>query len=112
MQMKESFFDIFASKDGIIWESILTKTASCGFSGDLQVFNFPQSNTGKEINYVKLVGRCNSADAWNYISELKIFGYKHLKLTDYENLTVKIYPNPAKELITLRIDGANIYTEI
>ena len=111
-QIEESFFDILASKDGIIWESILVKTASCGFSGDFQVFNFPPSKTGKEINYVKLVGRCNSADAWNYISELKIFGYKYLKPTDYENLPVKIYPNPAKELITLRIDGANIVTDV
>jgi uncharacterized protein YjdB len=111
-QKRESYFDILGSKDGVNWKPILIKSESCGFSGDLQVFDFPPSKTGIEINYVKLVGRCNSTDTWNYISELKIFGSRYLDPPEYENLLVKIYPNPARESITLRIDEANIHADL
>ncbi len=75
-QKRESYFDIFGSVDKVDWEPILVKSASCAFSGDPQVFEFPPSKTGKEFNYIKLV---NSTDSWNYLSELKIFGYPDSK---------------------------------
>jgi hypothetical protein len=86
----------------------LTKSASCAFSGDIQVFDFPPSKTGKEFRYVKLVGQSNSVDSWNYISEFKIFGYKHHNPTSYEMQPVKIYPNPAREFINIRIDETTL----
>jgi uncharacterized protein YjdB len=103
-QNRESYFDILGSVDKITWEPILTKSASCDFSGDLQVFEFPASKARKEFKYVKLVGRCNSTDSWNYISELKIFGFRRQNSPVYEKLPVKIYPNPAREYVTIRID--------
>jgi uncharacterized repeat protein (TIGR02059 family) len=103
-QRRESYFDIFGSVDQVTWEPILTKSASCAFSGNLQVFEFPPSKTGKEFNYIKLVGLGNSIDTWNSISELKIFGFRNRNSMDYEKLSVKIYPNPAKEHLTVRID--------
>jgi uncharacterized protein YjdB len=103
-QKRESYFDILGSTDKYSWETILTKSVSCFFSGDLQIFEFPTSKTGKEYNYIKFIGLGNSIDSWNYISELKIFGYRYLKSLEYENLPVKIYPNPAKEFVTIRID--------
>jgi uncharacterized protein YjdB len=103
-QKRESYFDILGSVDKVTWEPILSKYASCAFSGDVQIFEFPPSKTGEEFNYIKLVGLGNSTDTWNYISELKIFGYRHRSSLSYEKLAVKIYPNPAKEFITLRID--------
>ena len=102
-QRVESYFDILGSNDNINWETILTKSASCGFSGDIQAFDMPLSKTEDEYQYVKLVGKGNSADAWNYISELKIFGYRY-RDPDYESLAVKLYPNPAQEYINIRID--------
>ena len=103
-QNRESYFDILGSEDKVFWEPILTKSSSCAFSGDLQVFEFPPSKAVKEFNFVKLIGRGNSTDTWNHISELKIFGYPHRNSPEYEKLAVKIYPNPAKDHVTFRID--------
>jgi hypothetical protein len=103
-----SYFDILGSDDKVTWEPVLTKSASCAFSGDIQVFDFPPSKTGKEFKYVKLVGQSNSVDSWNYISEFKIFGYKHHNPTSYEMQPVKIYPNPAREFINIRIDETTL----
>jgi hypothetical protein len=103
-QRKESYFDVLGSNDKENWEPVLTKSRSCAFSGDLQVFEFPPSKTDKEYRYVKLVGQGNSLDSWNYISEFRIFGYKHKNPTSYEDLIVKIYPNPAREIVNILID--------
>ena len=70
--------------------------------------NFRCRKQGRIYNYVKLVGKCNSIDTWNFISELKIFGYRHRNNPSYEQLPIKIYPNPAKEYITVRIDDASL----
>jgi uncharacterized repeat protein (TIGR02059 family) len=99
-----SYFDLFGSSDSISWEPILNKSASCGFSGDLQAFNLPPSKAGKEFNYLKIVGQGNSENSWNYISELRIYGYRHHSSAEYEKLPVKLYPNPAREKVTVRIE--------
>ena len=101
---RESYFDILGSEDMIKWDLILSKTNSCAFSGNLQVFDFPQSKAEKEYNYIKLVGYGNSLDMWNYISEFKIFGYKYKNPATYEELPVKIFPNPAQEFVNIKID--------
>ena len=103
-QKKESYFDILGSDDKENWEPILTKSASCDFSGDIQVFDFPPAKTEKEFKYVKLIGQGNSTDTWNYISELKIFGYRYRNPESYEKLAVKLFPNPAQEYVNVRID--------
>ena len=107
-QAKESFFDIMGSDDMNTWETILTKSNSCAFSGALQVFNFPASKTENEFRYIKIIGHGNSTDNWNYISEFRIFGYKHKNPTSYEAQPVKIYPNPAKDNFNVRIDETSV----
>ncbi len=109
-QKKESYFDILGSEDNVNWEPIMLKSGSCDFSGNLQVFDFPPSKTAKEFRYIKVVGHCNSADAWNYISEFRIFGYKH-KNPSYENQLVTIYPNPAREFINVKIEDNTIFPD-
>ena len=103
-QKKEFYFDLLGSNDKVNWEPVLSKSRSCAFSGNLQVFEFPASKTEKEYRYVKLVGQGNSADKWNYIAEFRIFGYRHKNPVDYEDQIVKIYPNPAHELVNILID--------
>jgi hypothetical protein len=103
-QKKESYFDVLGSNDKENWEPVLTKSKSCAFSGDLQVFEFPPSKTDKEFRYVKLVGQGNSLDSWNNISEFRIFGFRHKNPTSYEDLIVKIYPNPVREMVNILID--------
>ena len=103
-QKRESYFEIYGSNDKENWELILSKSKSCSFSGDLQVFDFPVSKTEKVFRYIKLAGLGNSTDTWNYISEFSIFGYEHKKPSDYEDQIVKIYPNPARELVNILID--------
>jgi uncharacterized repeat protein (TIGR02059 family) len=111
-QRKESYFDILGSEDNVTWEPILTKSASCPFSGDNQVFDFPPSKTEKEFKYVKLVGQSNSVDSWNYISEFKIFGYKHRNPLSYEEQPVKIYPNPAHDFFNISIQDPTLEPHI
>jgi hypothetical protein len=103
-QKKEFYFDIYGSNDKVNWEPVLSKSRSCAFSGDLQVFEFPSSKTEKEFRYVKLVGQGNSTDTWNYVAEFRIFGSRHKNPVDYEEQIVKIYPNPAHELVNILID--------
>jgi hypothetical protein len=107
-QKKTSYFDIFGSQDRETWEPILIKSASCGFSGDLHVFDFPESKSSMEFRYIKLIGHSNSADTWNYISEFKIFGYKFRNPGSYEKQAVKLYPNPADVLVNVRIDDSTL----
>ncbi len=108
VQKKESYFDILGSKDTLTWDPILTKSVSCGFSGDLQVFEFPQAKAGEEYRFIKVIGHSNSVDSWNYISEFKIFGYKHRNTSEYDKQAVKIYPNPAYEFVNIRIDETSL----
>ena len=103
-QRRESYFEIYGSNDEVKWEMILSDSKSCGFSGDLQVFDFPVSKTEKVFKYIKLAGLGNSTDTWNYISEFNIFGYVFKNPPDYEEQIVKIYPNPAREFVNILID--------
>jgi hypothetical protein len=107
-QNNVSYFDVLGSEDKESWEPLLTKSASCGFSGDIHVFDFPASKASLEFKYIKLIGHSNSADTWNKISEFKIFGYKHQSYKFYEQQSVKLYPNPAHESINIRIDDSTL----
>jgi hypothetical protein len=107
-QKRVSYFDILGSEDGETWEPVLTKSASCGFSGDLHVFDFPESKSSLEFKYVKLIGHSNSTDTWNFISEFKIFGYRHHNPVSYEKQPVKLFPNPAHESVNIRIDDSTL----
>jgi len=103
-QKKEFYFDIYGSTDNITWEPILIKSKSCAFSGNLQVFEFPETKTAQEFTYIKLVGQGNSADTWNHIAEIRIFGYKHRNSAEWDAQIVKVYPNPAHELVNILIE--------
>lgn len=110
-QKRESYFDIYGSNDKEKWELILSDSKSCAFSGDLQVFDFPVSKIERGFKFIKLAGLGNSADTWNYISEFNIFGYEHKKTSDYEDQIVKIYPNPARELVNVLIDEPTFFPD-
>ena len=85
----------------------MSKSKSCAFSGNLQVFEFPPSKTGKEFKYVKFVGHGNLANSWNYISEFRIFGKDLRNPSDFDKQIVKVYPNPATSYTNIRIDDQN-----
>lgn len=101
----ESYFDILASADNVTWELILDQATSCNFSGDLQVFDFPVSKTGKAFSSLKLLARGNSMDTWNYISEFRAFGYPDQNATISNDPIIIIYPNPASKYIDISIWG-------
>lgn len=107
-QKRESYFDILGSDDMVTWEQVLTKSNSCAFTGDPQVFDFPTSKAAKEFRYIKLIGHGNSTDTWNYISEFRIFGYKHKNPSSYEEQPVKIYPNPAHDYFNVKIEETSL----
>jgi uncharacterized repeat protein (TIGR02059 family) len=103
-QKKEFYFDVYGSNDRENWELIMSKSNSCSFSCNPQVFDFPESKTEKEFRYVKFVGQGNSIDQWNYLAEFGIFGYRHKNPVAYEDQIVKVYPNPAHKLVNILID--------
>lgn len=111
-QKTASYFDVFGSKDKEIWEPILNKSASCGFSGDPQVFNFPATKAMVEYKFIKLIGHSNSANSWNYISELKVYGSGPRNNVSYEEQPVKLYPNPANESVNIRIDDSKLNPDL
>ena len=110
-QTRESYFDVLGSEDNIIWEPILVKSNSCAFSGDLQVFDFPESKAVMEYKYIKLVGHGNKSDSWNFFSEIRIYGYSREKTKSYDLQAVKIFPNPASDFVTIRITDMNLNPE-
>lgn len=73
-QLRESYFDIQASTDNENWETILNHKASCDFSGNYHVFDFPSNKSTTEYTYIKLIGHGNSNNYWNSYTELKFFG--------------------------------------
>jgi uncharacterized repeat protein (TIGR02059 family) len=94
-QNYSSFFDIYASQDNVIWEPVLLNAASCDFSGDAQVFDFPASFAGTEYGYLKLIGHGNSEDNTNIISEFTVFSL--IPNASGGERDVVIYPNPADD---------------
>jgi len=111
-QRNESYFDILGSEDNVVWEQILTKSNSCGFSGNLQVFDFPASKTETAYSFIKLIGHCNSANSWNYISEFKLFGTHNQSLTYKDQNRIVLYPNPAHDYINILIKESSFLPEI
>ena len=94
-----SMFDIYASTDNVNWDPILIEAASCDFSGDAQVFDFPAALTNTEYSYIKLVGHGNSNDAMNTISEFTLFGIPSKVDTGPKDFA--IYPNPAGDFFNI-----------
>ncbi len=95
--------DTFSEVESNVCCKVFSKSSSCAFSGNLQVFDFPASKAEREYKYVKVVGQGNSVDQWNYIAEFRIFGYRH-RNPAYEEQIVKIDPNPAREMVNIKID--------
>jgi uncharacterized repeat protein (TIGR02059 family) len=101
-QQSSAYFNILASKDNLTWEPVLIDVVSCSFSGDFQVFVFPESQTISEYSYIKLVGLGNAADSWNNFSEFQIFGWPH-----NDDIQITIYPNPANQMINISVEYPN-----
>lgn len=97
-----TYFDIYASVDSISWDPILSSIASCPFSGSYQIFNFPSLYTNNDYNFVQYVGHGNSSSLWNFLSELKIFGYSSDGKSDDE-VSFILYPNPATDVINISL---------
>ncbi len=98
-QKRKSNFDIYASKDSIIWEPILMQASSCSFSGNYQVFDSPTTLADTAFSFIKLIGQGNSQDSWNFFSEFKIFGSPYT-----EEMQIHIFPNPATDCVNIAIN--------
>src|SRR5450759_738449 len=105
-QNYESYFDIYGSKDNVIWENILTSAASCKFSGERQIFDIPALNSNSEYPYLKYVGHGNSLNSLNSVSEIKIFGtpQQGSKIIDPKGNNITIYPNPTQNFFNISIN--------
>jgi len=106
---KTFYFDILGSKDGETWTPVLINSESCGFSGNLHVFDFPAIYSTYEFKYIKLVGHSNSEDSWNHISEFRIFGSRHQY--PFESEPFRLYPNPAQHIFNIQINDPTLKPE-
>lgn len=102
-QKYESIFDVYASKDKLTWEPILTNVSSCGFSGERQIFDFPVLNSTMDFLYLKYVGHGNTLDKWNNISELKVFGSPASPIS-YDKKNIIVYPNPVQDYLNITFE--------
>lgn len=104
-QKYESYFDILASKDNILWEPIIIRASSCDFSGNLQNFDFPVEKNSISYSYIKLVGHGNSLNNMNNYSEIKLFGTLGEKSSNpaLQPENISIYPNPATDFINVLV---------
>ena len=109
-QKYSSYFDIYASKDKLIWEPILINTASCNFSGNIQVFDFPALKMNTGYSYIKFVGHGNSLNWVNNIAEFKIFGIRQQNPStiDNDNRNIIIYPNPAADFFNISVEEPSL----
>jgi hypothetical protein len=109
-QNYSSYFDIYASKNNVTWVPVLINATSCNFSGDMQVFEFPSSETNTGYQYLKFIGHGNSLNTLNSISEFKIFGtpVSNPGSGNSEQLKVIIYPNPARNYVNISILNSTI----
>jgi hypothetical protein len=95
-----SFFDIFASKDSLVWDPLVINATSCGFSNNLQVF----LSSGSDLNaysYIKFLGHGNSLNSLNKVAELQVYGGAVYPNSDVLEIGMTIYPNPASEIINI-----------
>jgi hypothetical protein len=65
--LRTSYFDIAVSEDDIHWNTLFSGN-SCGNTADFEKFPF----AARTARYVKIVGRQNSVNSWNSISEIRI----------------------------------------
>ncbi len=107
-QKHEFYLEVFGSNDSISWEPLLIKAKSCDFSGDIQVFKLPEAKADKAYKFIKYVGFGNSTDSRNTLSEFRILGKRIKTIVDFEKQPVKIYPNPAKSFINIKIDDPTL----
>ena len=108
-QKYEAYFDVYASGDNITWDPVLINEASCNFSGNFQVFDFPPAFAENDYSYIRLDGHGNFVNDWNTISELKLFGHPAENFTksfDTE-VGVSVYPIPAKDNINILMKSSS-----
>ena len=112
-QTYSSMFDIYASMDNLIWEPILVQEASCDFSGNTQVFEFPTAKTNSEYSYVKLVGHGNSLNKLNNISEFEILGaiVEDPNMEQPNGVKIFMYPNPATDFFNISVEEPTLNPE-
>jgi hypothetical protein len=108
-----SYFDIYASKDNLVWEPILINATSCHFSGDFQVFDLHSQKIDEAYLYVKYIGHGNSINELNTISEFKIFGSpQENSIPDKtEEGNIIIYPNPAQYFFNISIEEPTLHPD-
>jgi poly(beta-D-mannuronate) lyase len=64
-------FDVQVSADAATWSTIATGLTSSGTSTGLQTFDVADSNT----RYVRYLGHGSTANLWNSVTELEIWGH-------------------------------------
>ncbi len=99
------YFEVHLSKDNLNWQKVYSGQSS-GKTLDFQKFDFPNA----EAQYVKVVGRKNSVNSWNSLTEVKI-NYAGTSGTNTSPSTTNtslsginsttISPDPTPEVITV-----------
>lgn len=89
---RKAYFSISLSNDGTNFSEVYNGESS-GTTSGVQTYNF----TDQEARYVKIIGKGNSVNSWNSITEVTI-NYSvissNLLLTGLNGLSVRTYPNP------------------
>ncbi len=68
--VRTTTFDVQVSPNGTTWTNVLTNKVSSGTTTALEKFDFTDTNA----RYVRIVGHGNSANTWNSMNEIEIWG--------------------------------------
>jgi len=106
-----SYFQILASKDEQIWDTLISKEASCGFVDNYQLFKIPSDYTSEKYKYVKYVGMMNSENDWNSVNEIIFYGsLENLTSIDREkDVSLVLYPNPVRTNLNIEFDNTRLF---
>ena len=103
-EIRNSYFDVYASNDNATWE-LLVEDTSCGFSSDIQYFEISNYKASTPYKYIKLTGHMNSVNNWNSYTEFESFGNVISKNPTDININigdnVSVYPNPVSDILNI-----------
>jgi len=103
-QKRNAFFELQGSNDGVSWSPVIEYEQSHGFSKELELFIPSVTGSGEqEYKYLRFIGFGNTENEWNSVNEILIHANSKALSTCSCEQNVRVYPNPASEMIRAEI---------
>ena len=95
---RHTYFDLLGSIDGQNWDTLLVNQTSGASSLGFEIFDFPD----QYLKYIKYLGKGNSSNDWNSITEFKVDSSIVTALNQEASKSIQVYPNPSRGVVNVR----------